>query len=190
MWRSVGRVYEILVGIPDDRKISKLSYSHKKLHLLQTVQIDSRCYGISSFGNTTAIGSRDSVKIFRDNFQSVKCLNDLSYTDDVAVDNEESVIYSSHNRSTVRKVDRKGNIIFTYTHEELKCPYGLAVDRCSNIYVNGNESHNVHILSRSGEVLRILNGVVTNPQCINIQEGGNRLFVGEAGGVVKIFELR
>ncbi|XP_056022022.1 tripartite motif-containing protein 45-like [Ostrea edulis] len=120
----------------------------------------------------------------------VRYSNDLSYTDDVAVDDEESVIYSSYSTSTVRKVDRKGNILFTYSHEELKKPCGLTVDRVGNIYVIGKYSNNVHILSRSGEVVRILNGVVTSPECINIQEGGNRFFVGEAGGIVKIFEFK
>lgn len=178
---------EVLVGLADDRKILKLSHSLKNL---QTIQVDCMCYGISTFGNTIAIGTRDSVQTFDSNFQRVRYSNDLSYTDDVAVDDEESVIYSSYSTSTVRKVDRKGNILFTYSHKELKKPCGLTVDRVGNIYVIGKYSNNVHILSRSGEVVRILNGVVTSPECINIQEGGNRFFVGEAGGVVKIFEFK
>ncbi|XP_056006885.1 tripartite motif-containing protein 3-like [Ostrea edulis] len=173
---------DVLVGLPDDRKILRLSHS---LQNLQTVQVDSKCYGISTFGNTIAIGNRDSVEIFDSRFQKVRYSNNLSHTDDVAVDDEENVIYSSHDESTVRKVDRKGNILFTYSHEELKKPFGLTVDRVGNIYVNGFKSNNVHILSRSGEVVRILNGVVTSPMCINIQEEGNRFFVIEIGGRVR-----
>lgn len=180
------RENEVLVGLPNDRKILKLSHSLKNL---QTIQVDCRCYGISTFGNTIAIGTRDSVQTFDSNFRRVRCLIDLPFSDDVAVDYEESVIYSSYEESTVTKVDKKGNILFTYSHKELKSPYGLTVDRVGNIYVNGNTSNNVHILARSGEVLRILNGVVTSPICINIQKGGNRFFVGESGGIVKIFEF-
>lgn len=36
---------------------------------------------------------------------------------------------------------------FKYIYEELKSPYGLAIDKEGCIFINGKDSNNVHILS-------------------------------------------
>ena len=88
-----------------------------------------------------------------------KLSSDLSSTDDVAIDDEVNVIYSSYSKDTVRKQDKAGNVLFSYTHEKLKTPYVLDVNRNGEILVVGNQSNNIHILSRSEELLRILDGI-------------------------------
>lgn len=82
-----------------------------------------------------------------------------------------------------------GNILFTYNHEELKNPYGLTTDGKGNIFVNGNTSNNIHILSREGKLLRIVTGV-KSPTCIKFQNAINRFFVGTSTGDIKVFEVK
>lgn len=115
-------------------------------------------------------------------------LSDLHSTDDVAIDNEKNVIFSSYTQHFVKKLDTLGNVLFTYSHEELKSPYGLAVDKEGRVFVNGKESDNVHILARTGEVLKILKGV-SSPTWIKFQNDRNRLFMGNLSGNVKIFDI-
>ncbi|XP_061174794.1 uncharacterized protein LOC133183935 [Saccostrea echinata] len=176
---------EVLVSLPQEKRIVKLMSD--SFEVKETVDLGCHCYGISMHGATIAVGARDSVEVFQ-NFAKVTSFNDFRSTDDVEIDTENNVIYASYSHDTVIKQDMEGNILFTYENKELKRPYGLTVDGIGNIYVNGSSSNNIHILSRSGENIRILEGV-EKPRCIKFQEGTNRFFVGESGGKVKIFEL-
>ncbi|XP_078315524.1 uncharacterized protein LOC144619948 [Crassostrea virginica] len=146
------------------------------------------CYGIASSGNITVIGARDSMVMFSGGLEERRRtkISDLSGTDDVALDNEDNVIYSSYSQDTVRKQDKAGNMLFSYTHEKLKMPYGLDVSRNGEIFVGGHNSNNVHILSRSGE-LRILDGI-KNPTWVKFQNETNRLFVMESENL-KVFQF-
>ncbi|XP_062574369.1 uncharacterized protein LOC134236223 [Saccostrea cucullata] len=176
---------EVLVSLPQEKKIVKLASD--LFEVKETVDVGCHCYGISMLGCTIAIGARDSVEIFQ-NFAKDKSINYLENTDDVEIDSENNVIFTSYSKDTVTKQDMEGNILFTYENKDLKRPYGLTIDRAGFIYVNGSRSNNIHILSRSGEKVRILEGV-ENPRCIKFQDGTNRFFVGESRGKVKIFEL-
>lgn len=161
------------------------------MKLKKTVPIDCYCYGIAKTSNTTVIGTRKSVEIFRDGLDVTKrktLLTNLQSTDDVAIDNEKNVIFSSYTQHVVIKLDTMGNVFLTYIHEELKSPYGLAVDEEGRIFVNGEESNNVYILARNGKLLRILKRV-TSPTWIKFQNGRNRLFIGNLSGNVKVFDI-
>ncbi|XP_062574359.1 uncharacterized protein LOC134236214 [Saccostrea cucullata] len=147
-----------------------------------------RCCGISKSGSTIALGSKDELQVLNKNYEPQRISSDLSSVYDVAMDAEENIIYSSYNQYIVRKQDKTGYVLFSYTHEKLQRPYGLTLDKFENIYVNGKDSNNIHILSPAGEQLRILEGV-QQPQCIKFQVDGNKFFVGEEDGRVKIFEF-
>lgn len=79
-------------------------------------------------------------------------------------------------------------MLFKYTHKELNKPFGLTVDGHGNIFVNGNDTNNIHIVSNDGKIIRILEGV-QNPTYIKFLRGTYRFLVGECGGRVKVFEL-
>ena len=114
--------------------------------------------------------------------------NNISNTDDVAFDDEGNVIYSSYSQNKVRKQDMAGNILFSYTHEKLEKPFGLAVNIYGEIFVGGFASNNIHILSRSGQLLRILEGV-RKPKWIKFQNDTNRLFVIDSDCNLKVFQF-
>lgn len=100
----------------------------------------------------------------------------------------KNVIFSSYTQHVVKKLDTLGNVLFTYSHDELKSPYGLAVDEEGRVFVNGKESDNVHILAKNGKLLKILKGV-SSPTWIKFQNGRNRLFIGNLSGNVKVFDI-
>lgn len=181
---------EIFVTLPDDKKIFKID--SMSLEIKQPVSVDCCCYGISTSGSTALVGARDSVVMFDDFLNETKgrtLSNMFRITDDVALDAEGNVIFSSSSYNIVRKLDESGNVLFTYGHRELTTPFGLTVDLYGNIFVNGYHSNNIHILSSRGEVIRILDGV-QSPQCIKFLRGTHRFLVGEVGGCVKVYELQ
>ncbi|XP_061174013.1 E3 ubiquitin-protein ligase Midline-1-like [Saccostrea echinata] len=176
----------IYVTLPDVKAILLLNTD--SLNIVKRIDSGYSCFGMSQSGNTIAIGCQLTLKVLDKDFQNIRSSSDLRNMYDVAVNVEENIIYSSYTDHIIRKEDRKGNVLFTYYHEELKSPYGLTVDRHGIIYVNGHKSNNIHILSPDGENLRILKGV-KEPLCIKFQENSNRFFVAETGGTVKIFEF-
>lgn len=181
---------EIFVTLPDDKKILKID--SMSLEIKQSVSLDCCCYGISTRDSTALIGARDSVVMFDDflNENKSRTISDMfRITDDVALDTEGNVIFSSSSYNIVRKLDESGNVLFTYGHRELTTPFGLTVDLYGNIFVNGYHSNNIHILSSRGEVIRILDGI-QSPQCIKFLRGTHRFLVGEVGGCVQVYELQ
>ncbi|XP_056022023.1 tripartite motif-containing protein 45-like [Ostrea edulis] len=176
---------DIYATLPAEKKILVISID--TFNTTKTVEVDMECYGISQSGNTIAIGGLTVLEVLSADFQKCSRSSDVEKLYDVAVDMAENIINSSYTRHKVWKQDRGGNVLFTYSDAELQRPYGLTVDRVGNLYVNGNLSNNIHILSQTGKKLRILNDV-KKPQCIKFQKT-YRFFVGEAGGRVKIFEF-
>ena len=179
---------EVLVTLPGEKKVLRLDSD--SLGVKETVSLECNCYGIATSGNITVIGTRDSVVMFSGGLEERRCAtlsSDLSCTDDVALDDEDNVIYSSHLDNTVRKQDKAGNVLFSYTHGKLIKPYGLDVNKNGEIFVGGHKSNNIHILSKSGELLRILERI-KNPTWVKFQNDTNRLFVIESGNL-KVFQF-
>nr|XP_022330482.1 tripartite motif-containing protein 5-like [Crassostrea virginica] len=181
---------EVLVTLSHEKKVLRLDTD--SLEIKETISLECRCFGIATSGNITVIGTRDSVVTFSGGLEkrrSATLSSDLSSTDDVALDDENNVIYSSYSQHTVRKQDKAGNVLFSYTHEKLKSPYGLDVNRNGEIFVVGYKSNNIHILSRSGELLRILEGI-KNPTWVKFQSDTSRLFVMESGSQnLKVYQF-
>ncbi|XP_078315527.1 uncharacterized protein LOC111129747 [Crassostrea virginica] len=179
---------EVLVTLPDEKKVLRLDSD--SLEIKETISLECWCYGIATSGNITVIGTRDSMVMFSGGLEErrrTKISSDLSNTDDVALDNEDNLIYSSYSKNAVRKQDKAGNVLFSYTNEKLIKPFGLDVSRNGEIFVGGHDCNNIHILSRSGELLRILGGI-KNPTWVKFQNDTNRLFVMESENL-KVFQF-
>ncbi|XP_078315526.1 uncharacterized protein LOC111129749 [Crassostrea virginica] len=179
---------EVLVTLSDEKKVLRLDSD--SLEIKDTVSLECGSYGIATSGNITVIGTRGSVVMFSGGLEERRYTtisSDLSVTDDVALDDENNVIYSSYSQDTIRKQDKAGNVLFSYTHEKLIKPYGLDVNRNGEIFVGGHDSNNIHILSRSGELLRILEGI-ENPTWVKFQSDTNRLFFKESSNL-KVFQF-
>lgn len=181
---------EVLVTLPYSKKVVILDVN--SLEIKQALSVNCLCRGIAMSGHTAVIGARSSVVMFPDISDRNICRTltaETGTTIDVAMDIYGNVIYSNYSISSVRKEDKRGKMLFHYSHKELKTPYGLTVDGHGNIFVNGSASNNIHIVSNEGKIIRILQGV-QDPRCIKFLRGTYRFLVGEAGGCVKVFELQ
>lgn len=76
--------------------------------------------------------------------------------------------------------------MFSYKHQKLVEPYGLAIDNNGFIFVNGKKSNFVHILSEDGKLLKMFD--IHSPQCTKFEKNSQRFFVANSKGVIKIFE--
>ncbi|XP_019930368.3 E3 ubiquitin-protein ligase TRIM71 [Magallana gigas] len=183
---------EILVTIPYNKTILKIDST--LLEIIDTVPVGCSCFGIATCTprNTSVIGTSNSVEIFDKGFDVTRrriLSTGRSYFYGVVIDDENNVICCSYNQHVVKKLDLQGNILFTYNHEKLTYPYRLTTDNNGNIFINGFSSNNIHILSRDGKLLRIVEGV-TNPMCIKFQNATHRFFVGNYKGNIKVFEFK
>lgn len=141
---------DVLITLPDNQKVVVIDIN--SLEIKQSVSVDLDCYGISTSGNAAVFGARSSVVMF-DNFLHRKnhktMVTETGVTDDVALDRDRNVLYSNYSENTVKKLDKKGKILFEYSHEELTKPCGITVDGYDNIFVNGFGSNNIHIVSNN-----------------------------------------
>uniref|UniRef100_A0A8W8IR28 Tripartite motif-containing protein 45 n=1 Tax=Magallana gigas TaxID=29159 RepID=A0A8W8IR28_MAGGI len=180
---------DILMTLPNEKSI--LKFDSTSFETIETVPVDCHCYGIAASGNTIVIGSDKSVEILIDGFLNTKrntLLSVLGSISDVAIDNENNVICSTFSQHIVRKLDLRGNVLFTYNNEQLRSPYRLATDSKGNIFVSGLGSSNIHILSRDGKLLQIMEGM-TDVRCLKFQDTTNKLFVGSSKGSVAVYEF-
>ncbi|XP_022333201.2 uncharacterized protein LOC111130422 [Crassostrea virginica] len=182
---------EVLVTLPTKQKVLRID--SVSLDIKDTMSVPCNCYGITTSGNRSAIGARDLVLIFNDGLDDRKCIKlrtGLSHTDDVVLDIEGNVIsscYAEH-KVTCRKGDQVGKVLFTYTHKKLKSPCGLSVNRNGNIFVNGYNSNNIHILSKEGRLLWILEEI-KRPTWVKFHDDTSRLFVMESGSNLRVLKF-
>lgn len=178
---------EVLVTILENNE--EVILDANSFEIKQSVSVDCSCHGISTYRNTAVIGARKSFVLY-DNFLYQNILKTLATekgtTDDVTLDVYGNVVFSKRFGNNVKKVDKNGKMLFNYRHEK---PYGLTVDGLGNVYVNGYESNNIHVVSIYGKIFRILKGV-HRPKCIKFLRGTYRFLVGEVAGCEKALKFR
>eukprot|EP00105_Crassostrea_gigas_P041164 XP_019925312.1 PREDICTED: tripartite motif-containing protein 45-like [Crassostrea gigas] len=188
-WGVCASGIDILITLPYERSI--LKFDSTSFETIETVYVGCHCYEIAAFGNTIVLSTDKSVETLVDGFSATKrktLLSGLKSVSDIAIDNENNVICSSYSDHIVRKLDLRGNVLFTYNHEKLRSPYRLTTDSKGNIFVYGSGSSNIHILSRDGKLLQIMEGM-TDVACLNFQDTTNKLFVGSSKGNVTVFKF-
>lgn len=62
------------------------------------------------------------------------------------------------------------------------------MNRNGNIFVNGYNSNNIHILSKEGRLLRILEEI-KRPTWIKFHDDTSRLFVMESGSNLRVLKF-
>lgn len=59
----------------------------------------------------------------------------------------------------------EGQYVWSYKSDNFKNPLALDTDFNDNIYVAGNESRNIHVLSNSGELIRLIDNIPSPLSC-------------------------
>ena len=96
----------------------------------------------------------------------------------------EQYICSSHK---VTVMNQSGVRIYSYSHEKLRHAYGLDVNFSGNIFVAGQWSNNIHVLTHTAELLRIFE--VASPRCIKFKENSYTCIVGSVSATTKVYDF-
>lgn len=171
--------------LPEQKEIKMIDYNN--FAEIKTFHTKFPVRGITNVnGKFYTIGAK-LLSIFNSDFELIDedAVDDGS--DDIASDKSGNIIYTCFETNTVTKRNKENKIMFVYKHTALKAPFGIAVDPVGNIYVCGHDSNNIHVISETGLIMRILHGF-TRPQFIAFQENGYKFFVVEQSGI-KICDL-
>ncbi|XP_022304362.2 uncharacterized protein LOC111111590 [Crassostrea virginica] len=105
----------------------------------------------------------------------------------VAVNKRQEIISSSHSTHKVTVMNQSGMKIHSYSHENLQQPYGLDVNFTGNIFVAGQLTNNIHVLTPTAELLKIFE--VARPTCIKFKENSYTCIVSSYNGTTKVYEF-
>ena len=105
----------------------------------------------------------------------------------VAVNKRQEIISSSCSTHKVTVMNQPGVRIYSYSHENLRHPYGLDVNFSGKIFVAGQWSNNIHVLTPKAELLRIFE--VARPRCIKFKENSYTCIVGSVSATTKVYEF-
>ena len=106
----------------------------------------------------------------------------------VAVNQQQEIISSSCHTNQVTVMNQTGKKLYSYSHEILTFPVSLDVNFSGNIFVAGQLSNNIHVLTSKADLLKIFE--VASPRCIKFKENSYTCIVGSAGKcTTKIYEF-
>ncbi|XP_061177597.1 E3 ubiquitin-protein ligase TRIM45-like [Saccostrea echinata] len=106
----------------------------------------------------------------------------------VVVDNGH-IVYSNEYTHNVSTMDDQGTALWTYSSPKLRTPYSVDKDEMNNIYVAGTDSNNVHILSSSGSLIRIVENI-PRPAFMKVKEGSNICCVCSNWKNIRVYEIK
>lgn len=84
-------------------------------------------------------------------------------------------------------MDSFGKKMYSYSHEKLQYPHGLNVNFSGNIFVAGQWSNNIHVLTPRAELLKIFD--VDSPRFIRFKENSYVCLVG-CDNSTKVYEFQ
>lgn len=114
-------------------------------------------------------------------------MDNWTYT--VAINNRNEINSSSCWTHKVTVMENSGKKIYSYFHEKLRHPRGLDVNFSGNIFVAGQGSNNIHVLTPGAELLKMFN--VASPKCIKFKENSYMCFVGSLlNSTTKVYEFQ
>ena len=105
----------------------------------------------------------------------------------VVVNKQEEIISCSSYTHKVTVMNQSGTKLHSYSREKLKFPVSLDVNFSGCIFVTGQLSNNIHVLTPTAELLRIFE--VVSPRCIRFKEDSYMCIVGSTKDATKVYEF-
>ncbi|XP_022314157.2 uncharacterized protein LOC111118816 [Crassostrea virginica] len=99
------------------------------------------------------------------------------------------VVYSKRNTNEVIAMDANGQTVWRYSSPSLKSPCGIGVDGENNIYVAGKESDNIHVLTKDGKVIQVIEDI-TRPDFMKVDKEKKVCFVCTKRKYLKVYEMK
>lgn len=161
-------------------------YSLTDLSLQKKVSAGIKCYGVChckhQSGLITMVAGEDKLALFDKNFGMMKSLTvkgvDIRY---VSAYSNNLIFYSDLQNNRICSVMGNGDTRFDYTNDaKLKGPAGLVLDESKNVYVCEKGSNSIHVLSKSGNLIRKIE-LCNNPTAISVSKNKRKLCIVGGG---------
>lgn len=110
------------------------------------------------------------------------------WTYSVAINKRDDIISSSCLSDRVTVMDNSGVKLYSYSHEDLEKPISLDVNFSGNIFVAGQRSNNIHLLTTNAELLKIF--VVASPRFIKLKTNSYVCLIGSENSTTKVYEFQ
>ena len=195
---------EVAVSLPAESQIQFVSVSQTNMAATRAFYTDEPCFGIhyvdGKIMGVTYDGDPPNLKIMSVEGQ------ELTYAsvdeDGFTLFSKPVYVASNANGSEIFVVDErlgcvvnlteKGERHFTYAAMDLGHAAGIATDNEGNIYICGNTSNTVHVLSPEGNRIKVLvtGEDISYPRAIAFEPKEQRLLVTQGDkDIVKVYSL-
>lgn len=195
---------EVAVSLPAECRIQIVSIDGSYLTLTRSISTDEPCFGLcysdGKFLTVTYDGDPPNLKILSPTGQELTyvCVDDDGFTlfsKPVYVTCTPKVdqIYVADERlGCVVKLKETGELNFSYSALDLGHAAGIALDNGGNIYTCGPSSNSVHVISPSGERVKVLvtGESISYPRAVAYEPREKKLLVTQGDkDVVKVYSL-
>ncbi|KAH3717607.1 hypothetical protein DPMN_060400 [Dreissena polymorpha] len=163
------RIFDIHCSHTFMKIFGKPSLSNKPIELRRTIVTEGACYGIATVRNNFIVACEDRLMVFNHTGNCLKTIKDnngcgtkFKRLVGIAVDNFRHTVYVTDEASNCVyffefcKTNFSELPTSVYTHEDLKCPQGIAINSSGQIFVCAFVSKNIHLITPSGETIRII----------------------------------
>lgn len=177
------------IVVSKERNVEKFDLNAFKNveNILQHVQTDNCVYSLAVSSGFVYAACSDLILKLDSKGNVVQQYKVDTFTYSVAINNKNEVISSSCDKNNVTVMDNSGKKMYLYTHKTLKYPYGLDVNFSGEIFVAGQHSNNIHVLTPTAELLKIYE--VESPRCIKLKKTSYMCFVGSKTKTTKVYEF-
>ncbi|XP_063412046.1 uncharacterized protein LOC134694872 [Mytilus trossulus] len=163
----------------------------------QDFDLKDYCYGLSYHkGSLVCCTQNQGIHIF-DKSKKVTNMQVLPYTTGslygtYVTSNENFIFHSNYHDNSVVCYNYNGQVQWKYTNSLLRRPKGITLDHKNNIYVAGDESSNIVVISKDGKQAKELIGAsdgISNPRAIYFHKTKNILLVTNNMNTAFLFDV-
>ncbi|KAK3591659.1 hypothetical protein CHS0354_040567 [Potamilus streckersoni] len=157
---------KVCVSLPLQKTLQFLCITSGAIKPTRKVQTRYECWGVASAGNGKIAVSSSCIngKCYwslikstgKEMFYPFDCQCDLSATYVTLNSSCTRVYISVWRANSLYCFDMDGRMMYKYSADNLKKPFGVATDRDDNVYVVGRGSNNIHQLTSDGTPIRII----------------------------------
>ncbi|XP_053383610.1 uncharacterized protein LOC128549892 [Mercenaria mercenaria] len=159
--RSVCKISSVEVAVSLINQTVQFVSTKKQLMPTRLLKVDCDCRGITVIDDQLVI-SEDGKKvyIYTMNGNRLKVIeneqsdsNIFSYIREISVSDDGKLVHVVDSNRGLINIDRDGNVIWRYSGQELKNPWGVCTDGNGNVFVSDLSSKNVVQLGPDGKFL-------------------------------------
>lgn len=155
---------EVVVSLREDKLIQFVAIE-KKLKLTRTMRIGVSCYGIACRGGEIFVAcvagqyeNRPQIRVYNMSGRMLRVFEKTQAGDfifstprNIAINPDGTLLHVTDRENGVITLGVDGQLMSVYRYHDLDSPRGIATDADGNIFVCGQNSHNVIQLSPEGD---------------------------------------